>query len=608
LKSLAKFFIILNILILQAVAAQTSVSLADPKEAFKTAMSDYDGGSYMDAHAIFAALADSFPSDGNNSLFHFMAAKSLYEAGDYQKSSQLFDSFVETFPGSSLLADAWLFGGHSLYKLQNYPGAAEDYLRAIDLFPRGTAAQVAHENLMPLLTRGLSLRQLENLISKLPSSSEQEEMQYTLAQREIDSGHYRKAAHILQSYLKQNPNGQNAKEAKALLSQATLQSKNEIVLGFMAPLSGTYREYGRAMLEGSKLALKNIKDDSIKINLVVKDTGGDPITAAKLATAISEEEPVAVVGPLSSESSLGAAVALNDRNIPMITPTASESGLSSVGPYIFQLSPSVEKIGQALAEYAVKELKIYDFAVISPDDPSGQKISSAFIQTVYQLGGDIISTSYYSSGTTDFKQQIMPLREILLNKIDQQMTLGKIDSSHFIDSKTGEMLDREEWPVDLGGLFLPGYADDLKLLIPQVRYHVIHTRLLGSDGWDSDDLIREVKPYVGGAIFATDFHIDSNDPAWTKFAKTFSAEYKHPADKVAALSYDATTLVLNGIKNGITGPEQLRDYLADISDYRGVSCPITFKGTERANSGVAVYSIDGKKLSEEIENGRSNSK
>ena len=371
MKYLSKLFIILNIIILQAVASQISVSLADPKKAFKAAMSDYEDGRYMDAQAIFAALADSFPYDGNNSLFHFMAAKSLYEAGDYQNSSRLFDDFIVTFPSSSLLADAWLFGGHSLYKLKNYPGAAEDYLRAIDFFPRGEAAHAAHENLLQLVDRGLSLLQLDNLISKYPLSSEQEVMQYTLAQREINGMHYRKSAHILQSYLRQYPNGQNARAARTLLSDAILQSKNEIVLGFMAPLSGTYREYGRAMLEGSKLALKYFKNDSTKINFVVKDTGEDPITAAKLAAAISDEEPLAVVGPLSSESSLGAAVALNDRNIPMITPTASESGLSSVGPYIFQLSPSVEKIGQALAEYAIKKLKINEFAVIAPDDPSG---------------------------------------------------------------------------------------------------------------------------------------------------------------------------------------------------------------------------------------------
>ena len=608
LKSSIKLAAILSLIIVQAGLSQTAMSGTDPIEAYKDAMSEYDDGQYKDAYSKFAVIADSFPNDGNNSLFHFMAAKSLYKAGDYQKSSQLFNNFIESFPGSSLLADAWLLAGHSLYNLKDYSGAAEDYIRALDFFPRGEAAQVAHENLLPLINRGLSLRQLQNLISKYPLSSEKEEMQFAFAQREIDAGRYRIGAHVLQTYLKEYPNGQNSKEARGLLSLALSKSKNECVIGFMAPLTGAYRDYGQAMLEGSKLALKNFKSDSVKIDFIVKDTGDDPIEAAKIATAMAEEEPTAVIGPLNSESSLGAAVALNDRNIPMITPTASESGLSSVGPNIFQLSPSAEKIAQGLATYAIKKLKINDFAIIAPDDQSGQEIADAFIQAVYQLGGDIVSTSYYKSDETDFKQQIMSLRDLLLNKIDQRIAAGRIDSSQFIDPKTGAMMDRDKWPIELGGLFLPGDVDDLKLLIPQVRYHVIHTRFLGSDSWDSSDLIREVKPYAGDAIFATDFHIDSKDPVWAKFSRAFSAAYNHPADKVAAFTYDATTLILKGIENGMLSPEQLRDYLANIANYRGVSCPINFKGTERANSGVAVYSIDGQKLSGEEEIGSSNSK
>ncbi len=98
------------------------------------------------------------------------------------------------------------------------------------------------------------------------------------------------------------------------------------------------------------------------------------------------------------------------------------------------------------------------------------------------------------------------------------------------------MLPREEWPVKLGGLFLPGYSEDLKLIIPQVRYHVIRTRMLGSDNWDSEDLMRDVKRYLDDAVFATDFYIDSEDSGWTRFSKAYVSAYNHQPDKVAALT------------------------------------------------------------------------
>jgi hypothetical protein len=215
---------------------------------------------------------------------------------------------------------------------------------------------------------------------------------------------------------------------------------------------------------------------------------------------------------------------------------------------------------------------------------------------VYRCGGEVIATSYYASGATDFKQQILPLREVLLTKTQEQLATGDLDSSQFYDPKTHELLDRNEWPVRLGGMFLPGYPDDLRLLIPQVRYHVIRTRFLGPDSWDSDDLVREVRQYVGDAVFATDFHVDSGNRNWSQFSKAYSATYGHQPDKVAGQTYDAIGLILSGLRQGKNTPERLRDYLNNIDNYEGVSCAITFKGTNRANSEVGIYSLDGRRL------------
>ncbi len=78
-----------------------------------------------------------------------------------------------------------------------------------------------------------------------------------------------------------------------------------------------------------------------------------------------------------------------------------------------------------------------EFAIISPDDPGGVKISKAFAEAVYRLGGEVVMTSYYTSGATDFKEQIMPLREVLLEKTDEHLSNGKLDSGQFVDVKTG---------------------------------------------------------------------------------------------------------------------------------------------------------------------------
>jgi branched-chain amino acid transport system substrate-binding protein len=593
LKSLFKILLII-------VIASNSLWARPPRRQtelpgdYKMAMSFYEKGDFKDAYNLFAKLTKSYPSDSNNSIYNFMAAKSLYKSGDYKGSSGLWKTYIDSFPGSNLIGEARLFWGHSLYYNKDIKEAAEQYLLTIENDSKSKAAEIAQENVMPLIKHGLTLDELDALISKYPKSPLAETMDYAMAQREIDAGHYRKGNSLLRVYIKRYPGSRNFKQARILLEESAEKSENEILLGLLVPLTGSYQEYGRSMVEGANLAVKGFFNNTTKVSLAIRDTKGNPILAAKVAKTLAEEEPIAVVGPLRSESALSAAIVLNEHSIPMITPTASEQSLSSIGPNIFQISPSIEQIGMSLAKYAIKNLKINEFAIIAPDDNSGSKISNAFTEAVYKLGGEVILTSYYPSGATDFKQQIMPLREILLAR--SQVAQSISDSLNISDSTSVTVSPDEDRPVQLGGLFLPGYSDDLKLLIPQVKYHVIRTRFLGGDGWDSNGLISEVKQYIDNSVFATDFHIDDTDADWQRFSKSFKQAYNHPPDKVAALTYDAVKIILDGIMNGNKNSDEIRDYLSNIDNYNGVSCNISFKSTGRANDGVMIYEIDGGKL------------
>ena len=601
----ATFFIAM---ILFASAAADGY-MEDPVLGMKMAMLDYQNGEYEEAYKKFKSLADRYSLDGHNSSYRFMAAKSLYMAGEYVAAIMLFDSYLDDFPRSRYAGAAMLLKGHSLYRMGDLMSAASAYLSSADINTRSQVARTAAANLEPLIGRGLSIWQLKKLIEEHPVSNMREEMEMTLVERQINSKRYRSGANTLKSFLRRNPYGEYSKRARELLDFCNTKLSGSQLIGILAPLSGNYNEYGRSMVEGARLALKHMKPDSVNVELIIKDTYGDPVRATNVASRLANEECLAIVGPLRSESAVGSGVISNQYGVPLITPTASQKGIASLGSFVFQVSPAVERIGQTIAEYAVNELNIKEFAIISPDDLGGVTVSKSFAQAVYRLGGEVVYTGYYGTGATDFKMQIRPLREFLLMKTEEQLAAGEIDSTDYIEieqipleDSTGEavdsvvFIDTEEWPVHLGGLFLPGYPDELKLLIPQIRYHIIRTQFLGADGWDSEELIREVRRYVGNAVFATDFHVGSDEASWIEFANAYSAEFGRQPDKVAALTFDAVSLILSGMKEGYNEPDKLRDFLSAIKSYHGVSCNITFKGNGRANDEVRIYTIDGDKI------------
>ncbi len=603
--------IITIVLILAYIPVAAESYMNDPEIGMKAALADYNKGQYEDAYRKFKSLSERYSLDGHNSSFRFMGAKSLYMAGEYARGITLFNDFINDFPRSRYAGAALLFKGHSLYRIGDITGASSSYINSISFNNRGESARIARKNLLPLITRGLTIWQLKKLIDEHPVSQLREELEITMAERQVNSGRYRSGANTLKSFLRRNPYGDRSRQARKLLAKCDKKLSGSQLIGLIAPLSGNYGEYGRSMVEGAELAVKYMCPDSIKVDLIVKDTQGDPVRATSVATKLANEECLAIVGPLRSESAVGAGVISNQYSVPIITPTASQKGIASIGSYVFQVSPAVERIGQAMAEYAVNTLGITEFAIISPDDMGGITVSKSFTQTVYRLGGEVVYSSYYGTGAADFKMQIKPLREFLLMKTEEELAAGEIDSAAYIEieqvaleDSSGEfadsvvLIDAEDWPVHLGGLFLPGYSDELKLLIPQIRYHIIRTQFLGADGWDSEELIKEVRRYVGSAVFATDFHVGGDEVNWLEFANAYSAEYGRQPDKIAALTFDAVALILSGLGKGFNEPEKLRDYLSEIKDYIGVSCRISFKGNGRANDEVRIYTIDGNKVAE----------
>jgi branched-chain amino acid transport system substrate-binding protein len=70
--------------------------------------------------------------------------------------------------------------------------------------------------------------------------------------------------------------------------------------------------------------------------------------------------------------------------------------------------------------------------------------------------------------------------------------------------------------------------------------------LVGGDGWDG--LIEEAGDEVLNGFWSSGFAADTTDPKGAAFVRTFQARFNRRASQFAALGYDATMLVIDGIK------------------------------------------------------------
>jgi branched-chain amino acid transport system substrate-binding protein len=194
-----------------------------------------------------------------------------------------------------------------------------------------------------------------------------------------------------------------------LLSGGTRPSKDTVKLGLMMALTGPYSGNCGKMLDGAKLAVKQINDaggilGNRMIDAVVRDDDFNPGVAVRRATELIETAKVeAIIGTLGTHI----VHALNDYMkkvgkhyygscIPVVA--TKEAAVRS--PYTYFMLPSTAMISKACGKFmAEKEKKWY---IIFPDYSGGHEMNKYMTEMLLAGGAEILGNDAAPLGATDF--------------------------------------------------------------------------------------------------------------------------------------------------------------------------------------------------------------
>ncbi len=501
----------------------------------------YAKGSYSEAKNKFEMLCLDYPFDPKYTIFKLMMAKCEYNLGDYLQAEKDFEELVCDFPKSRFVPVCQFYLGNICFLKKDEFTSAQKYILAYENGESKTKS-LAFRSLIPLLTHGLDLGQLKKLSKKDFSKDILSEVYFFWGKKELEQKNFSSARGVFSNFKKRFPQSPHLKEVQKFLLEAELISGAEALkIGVLAPLSGEFSFYGQDLLNGIKLGIE--KTTSVPIRLLIKDTESKPAKAAIKTKELIDEDVLVILGPLTSEESVGAGCVANCFGIPILFPTASFDDIAKIGEYVFQLALSPEKIGSGVAEYAIKEMNLKDFAILSPDDKYGTCVSEAFKLQLEKLGGKVVDVEYYERGATDFGSNLSNLREILL----EEKEIG-LDSTLYVD-EDGEPIPEDAIPVSLDGLFVPGYPEEVILIAPQIRFKKIQTKILGTDGWGEKKVLDLAKDYVEGVVFASEFSHLEGDSSFSSFEKTYEKTYLKDPNKPAILGYKASILLSSALKD-----------------------------------------------------------
>jgi branched-chain amino acid transport system substrate-binding protein len=335
-----------------------------------------------------------------------------------------------------------------------------------------------------------------------------------------------------------------------------------IKIGFNIELTGDIPKVGEAskyageMLKeriNSKGGLK-VGNKSYKLEFVYQDNEAKAESAAAAATKlISQDKVLAVIGPQASKQAIPGGEVCDTNETVMISPWSTNPKTTGGRPWVFRgcfLDPFQ---GPVLAKFATEELKAKRAAVlydIASDYPKG--LAEFFKEAFEKINGkgSVVAFETFTTKDRDFSAQ---LTKIVASKADVLMT--------------------------------PQYYDEVPLIVKQAHELGWKKPILGSDSWDSAELMNLCGNDCKGSFFSTHYAAVGAKGAAKEFIDSYKKKYGYEPDAVAALTWDSIGLLLHAIQNtkNLTGDlkkdrKAVRDALATVKKFDGVTGTMAFDG------------------------------
>jgi branched-chain amino acid transport system substrate-binding protein len=341
----------------------------------------------------------------------------------------------------------------------------------------------------------------------------------------------------------------------------------EIVIGEYGALTGTNATFGISTKNGIDLAVDVVnKAGGVlgkKVRIIVEDDQGRAEEAQKVvAKLISEDKVVAILGGITSSSSLAAGPIAQQKQIPMISPSSTNPRVTRVGDYIFRVCFMDPFQGFVMAKFAAGTLRGKNAAIlrdIRSDYSVG--LADAFSESFKKMGGSVLLDETYRSGDMDFTAQ-----------------LTKIKSTN----------------PDV--IFVPGYYTQAGLIAIQAKRMGLAAPMLGGDGWDSPKLVTVGGDSLNGSYYSNHYSVDDPSPENQNLVAKYRERYREDPDAPAALAFDSANLLFDAIRRAnSTDPSKIRDALAQTKDFQGITGRISLDNDRNAVKSAVVLQVkDGK--------------
>jgi branched-chain amino acid transport system substrate-binding protein len=339
-----------------------------------------------------------------------------------------------------------------------------------------------------------------------------------------------------------------------------------VVVGAIAPLTGDGADYGKWAQRGVELAIEEVNPaaQAPRFRVQWEDSKLDPTTAVSAYLKLVEFDRVPIViGPLTSGETRAVLTKADEKQVPILTPTATSDQFVSVGDYFFRVCPTNLVQADSAAQFAVDRLGAKAAFVLFEEIAYGTDLAAAFAKRFEELGGKVVGRDSFREGATDFRA--------LVQKIQRARPAVVYVPANYAGAGT-----------------LLRQMEQLKFRVP----------VLGGDGAYGDALLGIAGQAAEGTYWTTIAWGSGESKAMAdNFEQRYRARHGEMPHQFAGLYYDAARIVFRVVsRQNMSGPE-VRAALLGMPPFHGATGTTKFSPTGQVSKAFAVYQVqDGKYL------------
>lgn len=333
-------------------------------------------------------------------------------------------------------------------------------------------------------------------------------------------------------------------------------------VGLLLPASGGPEAARSAMVRrGVELAFAEHLGDAPVAELVLREA--DPLwgsAANGMVELALRHRVVAVIGAVEGGAThVALRVALKTGVFLVNTATTDPTLTETAIPWLLRCRPDDRQQAYRLARHMVRERGLRRIAVLRANDRHARLGIRELVDSVRRLGAPVRVEMRFEPGQRDLDAQVARIRA-----------------------------------AGPDAVVLWGEAADLGHAARRLREGGVEVPLFGPGRLVDPVYLQEAGAAAAGTTATYPFRPDADRPRWAAFRRRFQARFGTEPDQDAAYAYDGACILLAALGKAGNGRVALRDTLASLQSWDGVTGHMTFDPTHNnITPPVLARVIDG---------------